>query len=187
MLRGNRSAGAVCSLRHVTKDHLAHERLYRCSHLVVVVIQTFEIPPAGMPTWTCSRLFRFLLSLVIRLRLSVGRIAITFRARFASLWRSILTFARGGGQSQIRLHANDVPVVDNNPVGERPQISERANVEGEDSGTLAVPPVGLVTRWEDRLSAYQAHTSESSHQFIFNPQPATPQTGSQRYDRRIVG
>ena len=137
-----------------------------------------------MLTSTCSRLFRFLLSLVIRLRLSVGRIAYTFRARFASLWRSTLTFAHRRGQSQIRLHASDVSAVENNPSGERPQKSERAEVEGEDSGTLAVPPVGLVTRWQDRLSAYQAHTS--SHKFIFNPQPVTPQTGSQRYDRRRV-
>ena len=49
-----------------------------------------------------SRLFRFLLLLVIRLRLSIGRIALALRAQFSSLWRSILTFARNGGQSQMQ-------------------------------------------------------------------------------------
>ncbi|KAG8215527.1 hypothetical protein J3R82DRAFT_9179 [Butyriboletus roseoflavus] len=136
-----------------------------------------------MLTSTCSSLFRFLSSLVIRLRLSVGRIAFTFQARFASLWRVILTFACRRGQSQIRLHANDVSVVDNKSVGERPQISEREKAEGEDRGTLAVPPVGP-TRWEDKLSTYRAHAS--SHQFTFNPNPATPDKGSQRYKSRKV-
>ena len=78
--------------------------------------------------------------------------------------------------------------MDNNPIEARPQISERAKAEGEDSGTLAVPPVGLITRWQDKLSTYQA--CNSTHQFTFNPRPAVPQTGgSQRYKNkpRIVG
>ncbi|KAG8216238.1 hypothetical protein J3R82DRAFT_8279 [Butyriboletus roseoflavus] len=136
-----------------------------------------------MLTSVGSRLFRFLLSLVIHLRRSVGRIALAFRARLASFWRSILIFARCRDQSLIRLHANDVPVMGNNSTGECPQISERAMKEEEDSG-LAVPPVRPITLWEDKLSKYQALMP--SDQFKFDPHPATPEGGSLRYKPRTV-
>ena len=132
----------------------------------------------AMLTSTGSRLFRFLLSLVIRLRLSVGRIALALRARFASLWRSILTFTHHGGQSQVRLHANDVPVMDGNPMGERPQIPE-LNVEEESGGTLAALPVRRHACWEDELPKYQDPTS--SDHFKFHPYPASPEGAAQRY------
>ena len=133
-----------------------------------------------------SRLFRFLLSLVVRLRLPAGRIAVALRSWFASLWSSILTFVRHRGQPQIRLHANDVPVV-GNPTGEQvgPQTSERAtNVEEVHSGTLAALPVRHTLCWQDEVSRYQAPTS--SRQLEFHPLPATPEAGSQRYMRRTV-
>ncbi|KAH0831363.1 hypothetical protein J3R83DRAFT_14026 [Lanmaoa asiatica] len=140
-----------------------------------------------MLTSTGSRLFRFLLSLVIRLRVSIGRIAIALRARLASFWRSILTFARRSGQSQIRLCANDAPVpVNNNPMGERPQISGLAMAREEDSGTLAALPVRRPARWQDELSKYQALTSSSQSHFKFDLHPATPEGGSQRYMPREV-
>lgn len=134
-----------------------------------------------MPTSTGSSLFRFLLSLVIRLRLSVGRIALTFRARFASFWRSIPTFARRRGQPQIRLCANDVPMVDNNPVGEHSHISEHAKVEEKDSGTLAALPVWRPASWRDELLKYQEPPSSDQPEPAF---PATPEGGSQRYKPR---
>ncbi|KAG8216239.1 hypothetical protein J3R82DRAFT_8280 [Butyriboletus roseoflavus] len=122
----------------------------------------------AMPTSTGSRLLRFLLSIVIRLRLSVGRIALAFRARFASLWASILTFARRLGSSQIRLRANDVPVpVGNSPIAKHPQIPGHETVKEEKSGTLAALP-----------------DPTSSTPFEFDPHPATPDGGSQRYKPR---
>ena len=136
-----------------------------------------------MVTPRSSRLFRFLLSLVVRLRLSAGRIALVFRSWSASLWSSILTFARRRGQPRIRLHANDVPVVDDNPMGERPQISERATkVEAEHSETLAALPVRRPARWQDEVSKYQALTS--SHPLEFDTRPAIPEGVSQRYNAR---
>lgn len=133
-----------------------------------------------MLTSMAPRLFRFLLSLVIHLRRSVGRIALAFRARFASFWRSLLTFTCRGGQSpEIRLHANDSPVVDNTP-----QILGPGRVEEESSGTLAALPVQRPARWEDILSEHQALTP--SDQFKFDPYPATPEGGSQRYKPRTV-
>ena len=135
----------------------------------------------AMPTST--NLFRFLLSLVIRLRRSVGRIALVVRAGFVSFWRSILTFAHRSVRSQIRLHANDVPG-DKTHTEERLQIPEYAKVEEEDNGTLAVPPVQPIMDWEDKLSKYQAEqapTKLESH-----PQPATPEQASQRYKARTV-
>ncbi|KAI9567666.1 hypothetical protein HD554DRAFT_2314653 [Boletus coccyginus] len=144
-----------------------------------------------MLTSTSSRLCRLLLSLVVRLRvrLSPGRIALALRSWFAPLWTSILAFARRRGRSQIRLHVNDVPVMgSNNPIRERPQISDRAEVEEEhrDRGTLAtLMPVlghGAASRWQDVLARYQALTS--NYQFNFTPLPATPEGGSQRYDPR---
>jgi hypothetical protein len=142
----------------------------------------------AMLTSRNSRLFRLLLSLVIRLsRLSAGRITLALRSWSASLWNSILTFARrtGRGQARIRLHANDVPVVDNNPIGELgPQISERARVEEEHSGTLAALPVQRTTRWQDEVSRYQALTSSITIEFA--PLPATPEGGSQRYKPRTA-
>ena len=138
-----------------------------------------------MLTSRSSRLFRFLLSLVIRLRLSAGRIAVVLRSWSASLWSSILTYARRRGQSWIRLHANDLPVVDNDPMGEGPQILEHATrVEEERSGTLAALPVRRTARWEDDVSIYQALTS--SRQLEFDPLPATPEGVSQRYKPRTV-
>lgn len=135
-----------------------------------------------MPTSTGSRLFRLLLSFVIRLRRSFGRIALALGARCASLWRAILTFARRSGQFQVRLHANDVPGVDNNRVGERPQTSEPAKVKEEGSGTLAALPVLGIAHWQNELSRCQALTS--SHKSEFNAHPATPERGSQRYKPR---
>lgn len=137
-----------------------------------------------MLTLTGLPLLRLLLSLVIRLRRSVGRIVLACQARFASALRSILTFVhRTRGQFQVRLPANDVPMVDRNRTGERPQISERANAEEEGSGTLAVPPVWPITHWEDKLPKYQTLTS--SHQIEFHAFPATAD-GSQRYEPRRV-
>ncbi|KAH0831361.1 hypothetical protein J3R83DRAFT_14023 [Lanmaoa asiatica] len=88
------------------------------------------------------------------------------------------------GQSQIRLHANNVPTVNNNPMGERPQISELAKVEEEDSGTLAALPVRHPAPWQHELPRYQALTS--SQESKFDPHPATPERGSQRYKPRKV-
>ena len=136
-----------------------------------------------MVTPRSSRLFRFLLSLVVRLRLSAGRIALALRSWSASLWSSILTFARRRGQSRIRLHANDVPVVGINPMGEHPQTPERASrVEEEHSETLAALPVRRSARWNDQVSRYQALTS--SRQLEFDLCPATPEGASQRYKPR---
>lgn len=132
-----------------------------------------------------SRLFRFLLLLVIRLRRSFGHIALALQARFTSSWRSILTFACRRGQSQIRLHASDVPVADNNPMGERPQTSEQAaKVEEENKGTLAALPVLRTAHWEDELSRYQALIS--GYQSNSNALPTIPERGSQRHKPRRV-
>ena len=144
-----------------------------------------------MLTSTGSRLLRFLLLLVIRLRLSVKRIALAFRARFASLWTSILTFAprigSSGSSRKVRLIANDVPVANNSPVAEHPQPSGREKVEEEGSGTLAALPVRRPARWEDELAKYKDPTS--SDRFEFDPlaHPATPDGGSQRYKARRLG
>ena len=135
-----------------------------------------------------ARLFRFLLSLVIRyLRLSAGRIPPTLRSWSASLWSSILTFARRrASQSRIRLDANDVPAAGNttgHQVG--PQISEPAKkVEEEHGRTLAALPVRPTARWQDEVSKYQALTSSCK----LEPDllPATPEGGSQRYKPRTV-
>lgn len=132
-----------------------------------------------MLTSTGSRLFRFLLLRLIRLRLPFRHIALAIRARFALFWRSILTFARRRGQCQIRLRANDVPVVDGNSIGERPQIPEPAEVEEEKCETLAALPVRRPVDWQDELSRYRDLTS--SVQFKSRPVPATPERGSQRY------
>lgn len=142
--------------------------------------------PLTMLTSRTSRLFRFLLPLVIRLRLSAGRIPVALRSWSTSLWSSILTYARRGGQSWIRPHANDLPVVDNNPMGEGSHISERATkVEEERSETLAALPVWRCTaRWQDEVSRYQELTS--SRQLEFDALPATPEGGSQRYKPRTV-
>ncbi|KAH0831360.1 hypothetical protein J3R83DRAFT_14022 [Lanmaoa asiatica] len=80
------------------------------------------------------------------------------------------------GQSQIRLHANDVP---NNLMGER-----RAHGKEEDSGTLAALPVRRPACWQDELPRYQALTS--SLELKSDPLPATPERGSQRYKPRTV-
>jgi hypothetical protein len=137
-----------------------------------------------MLTSRSSRLLRFLLSLIVRLRLSAGRIALALRSWSASFWTSILTSARRRGQFRIRLHANDDPVVDDNPMGERPQISERARVEEEHSGTLAALPVRRSARWQDEVSRHQALTS--SRPLDFRPLPAIPEGVSQRYDARTA-
>jgi hypothetical protein len=129
-----------------------------------------------MVTPRSPRLFRFLLSLVVRLRLSAGRITLALRSWSASLWTSILTFSRRRGQSRIRFHANDDPVVDDNPMGEHPQISERAREE-EHSGTLAALPVRRPVRWQDEVARYQALTSSK-----FDTRPAVPEGVSQRYN-----
>lgn len=135
-----------------------------------------------MLTRTSSRLFRRLLSLVICLRLSVGRIALALRAQFALLWRSILGRR---DQPQIRLlHASDVPAVNNNLTGEPLQTAEREKVEEEDYGAPAALPVWRATRWRDELSKYQTLTS--SYQFKFEQVPATPEKASQRYRTRTV-
>lgn len=128
-----------------------------------------------MLTSTGSRPLRFLLFLLIRLRRSFGRVALALRDRLASLWASLSTFAHRRGQSQILPHANDIPALNNTSKGERLQISERAKAEEEDSGTTA--------RWEDVLPKYQALTSKESH-FNSDPQPGTPEAGSQRYKPR---
>ena len=128
---------------------------------------------------TGSRLFRFLLLFLIRIRRSVGRIAHALQARFASFWWSILTCVRRRSQSQIRLRTNDVSAaVDNNPTREHPQIPESKGEEGA-GGTLAALPVRRPARWDDELSKY--HDPSSSDQFKFDPHPATPDGASQRY------
>ena len=152
------------------------------------MIPTSAYHPSVMLTST-ARLFRFLLSLVIRyLRLSAGRIPPTLRSWSASLWSSILTFARRrASQSRIRLHANDVPAAGNttgHQVG--PQISEPAKkVEEEHGRTLAALPVRTAP-WdsEDEVARYKALTS--SRKLESDPHPATPEGGSQRYKRRTV-
>jgi hypothetical protein len=134
-----------------------------------------------MVTPRSPRLFRFLVSLVVRLRLSAGRITLALRSWSASLWTSILTFSRRRGRSRIRLHANDDPEVDDNPMGERPQASERARVEEEHSGTLAALPVRRPVRWQDEVARCQAPTSSK-----FDTRPAVPEGVSQRYNARTV-
>ncbi|KAG9310167.1 hypothetical protein JVU11DRAFT_9788 [Chiua virens] len=139
-----------------------------------------------MSIWTNSRLFRFVLSLVRRFRLSVGRITSALRSWFASLWTSILTCARRIGQPQIRLHASDVPAaVDNS------HFAEHVPMQDERSGTLAVQALPVAgqhhdaTHWQDVLPEYQARFS--GHQFAFQRLPATPEKASQRYQHKRVG
>ena len=140
-----------------------------------------------MPSSTSSRLFRFILSLVIRLshlRLSVGRISLALRSWLTSIWKSIPTLAGRGGQSWIRLHANGDPQVPSNSVGEPSQeASARVDVEEveEHGDTLATLPVWRPSRWQDDLSSYRARHLKLSH-----PIAANPDQCSQRYAPRAT-
>ena len=130
---------------------------------------------------TSSRLLRLLLSLITRLRLSVGRIVLTLRAGSVSFWRSILAFARPTGQPRIQLHASNVPVIDNNPIREDSQRTNAVEEVQDHSRTLTIPPERTSVGWQSRLSTLQEHTSNYQLR-PFSLRFATPEGGSQRYN-----
>ena len=145
---------------------------------------TNRIPPAMMElslaklTSTGSRLFRSLLSLVVRL--SRLRVAPTLRSWSALLWRPIiLTFARYRDQSRIRWHTNDAPMLASAP---NPGESSNAEPDKEHSGTLATPPT---IDWKDTLLKLQKLTSNCQVKPV-EVLPATPEGASQRYKPRTV-
>ncbi|KAN0094363.1 hypothetical protein V8E55_002650 [Tylopilus felleus] len=138
-----------------------------------------------MLTSTSSRLLRLLLSLITRLRLSVGRIVLALRAGSISFWRSILASARHIGQPRIQLHASNVPVIDNNPIKEDSQRTNAVEEIQDHNRTLAIPPaserISAGCQWQSRLSTLRERTSNCQLK-PFSLCFATPEGGSQRYN-----
>ncbi|KAN0094374.1 hypothetical protein V8E55_002661 [Tylopilus felleus] len=141
-----------------------------------------------MLTSTSSRLLRLLLSLITRLRLSVGRIVLALRAGSVTFWRSILAFARPAGQPRIQLHASNVPVIDNNPIREDSQRTNAVEEVQDHSRTLAISPerISAGCQWQSRLSTLRERTSNCQLK-PFSLCFATPEGGSQRYNLSGTG